>query len=133
MGGGAFATEEIRQRWRSNWVVRAAKRLKLWGSHTLAKFPAYSMINVNTICETDQAFGPLIQEFLSKGMLDESTTLQLFLVLHRSLQQESPYHPYIQSLPTGAELPVNFAQGMLQELAGTEAYDAVHVRPQSFV
>lgn len=127
MGTGTFATEEIWHRRGTHWFVRALTRLKLWGSHTLARFPAHSVINVKTICETDQAFGSLIEEFLSKDMLDESTALSLFLVLHHSLQQQSPYHTYIQGLPTGAELPVNYEDGMLQELAGTEAYDAVHV------
>jgi hypothetical protein len=127
MGVGAFATEEIWHRMGSNWFTRAASRLKLWGSHTLAKFPAHSVINTKTICEMHDDFGPVFQEFLSKGLLDENTALQLFLVLHRSLQQQSPYHPYVQGLPTGAELPVNYDKGLLEEIAGTDAYDAVHV------
>jgi hypothetical protein len=65
---------------------------------------------------------------LSKGVLDEHTALQLFLVLHRSLQQQSPYQPYIQALPSGEELPVNYGEGLLQEIAGTDAHDAVHAR-----
>lgn len=127
MGAGAFATKDIGQQRGGSWWVRGVTRLKLWGSHTLARFPAHNVINVKTICETDQDFGPLVEEFLSNGILDESTALQLFLVLHRSLRQQSPYHPYIQGLPSGAELPVNYSEGMLRELAGTEVYDAVHV------
>lgn len=86
MGVAAFATEEIVRRRGGNWLVRAATRLKLWGSYTLARFPAYNVINVKTICETDEHFGPLVEEFLSAGVLDESTALQLILVLHRSLE-----------------------------------------------
>ena len=130
MGAAAFATEEIERRRGGNWMVRTATRLKLWGSYALARFPANNVINVKTICEADQHFGPLVEEYVARGVLDERTALQLFLVLHRSLEQQSPYHPYIQGLPSGAELPVNFADEMLEELAGTEAYDAVHVRIQ---
>lgn len=129
MGTGVFISEEANRHGVGARVWRIVQRLRFWGSNTLAKFSAKSVINVKNICEKDDDFGSVIQEALSKHELNESDVLPLFLVLHNSLQHQSPYHAYIQALPLGHDLPLNYTEDMLEELSGTDVYDAVHVRP----
>lgn len=82
------------------------------------------------ICESEPKLGQIVQEALKEGSLEkEDHVLQLWLVVHRALQKESPYAPYIQSLPQGSELPVNYSESLLRELTGTEALVAVQVTP----
>jgi hypothetical protein len=127
-GAGAFATAELANKRGGNRVTRVLAKAWPWGSHTLAQFPSVSLISVRTICSRDEKFGSSIQGALEEGLLEnEEQALQLWLILHRALKSDSPYAPYISTLPPGTELPVNYGPSMLLELSGTEAIVAVEV------
>lgn len=93
------------------------------GEATLATFPLESTITASTVSQLPQQ-GPILNELLEEGIVDERTAVILHLVVERLRGKESPLRPWIALLPTSFSTPLFWSDDELEWLKGTALYKA---------
>lgn len=125
-GHGAVVNDKSTRMYGSNVVTRTLRRLIPRHYSTIANFPSHTVINAATI-QQDQLLGEVLAKHLGDDAINQEEAVKLWLVVHRAMGPHSPYHPYLQTLPSKIDSPVHYSVKQLRELAGTPLYHAALV------
>jgi hypothetical protein len=129
-GTGVFANEDIKKKFGSTAISRLLRRFNIWGTRVVAEYPAKLVVNSVTV-QLDERLGDVLKRHLACGNINEAEAVQLWLLMHRAMGQQSPYAPYFRTLPSTFDTPVNFTETEMRMLAGTYVNSAVQVRSRS--
>lgn len=125
-GLGLFANEDLKSRARWPWWRRLLVLCRVGGEPspvTVMSVPDHLILCADNLVK-DPDVGPLYQDMMKQGLLDERTVIMMALMVEKLRASQSRYAPWLDLLPTTFHSPLWFTSKELEELRGTSLYQA---------